>query len=94
MDLNKQTFLQLVDRIEELLDENIALKAYVKGLHRMNPNAPTPFQVIEGKRHSQGTPSLASELCAPLRAQVQQASDAGELAEALLKNFPASKQVN
>jgi len=71
--MDKELTDRLLDEMENLYIENLAMRSYIKALQRMNPNATAAESLIEAKRKSQDILAQAKELFGPLRAQIQAA---------------------
>ena len=83
--MDKNLANALMDELERLFTENLALRQFVNALHkiylarRVNepniPRSPTPLELIQSMQKMQGTPSLATEIFAPLRARINEDAD-------------------
>jgi hypothetical protein len=92
--MNKDLAIEIVDRLEELHLENLAILAYINGIHRLNPNAPTVSQLIEAELQSSGSVAEANRVFAPLRAAIQEDQRWESLQKAYLEIFPVDMDVN
>ena len=92
--MNKDLATEIVDRLEELHLENLAMLAYINGIHRLNPKAPTASQLIEAKLQSSGSVAEAKRVFAPLRAAIQEDQGWESLLKAYLEIFPVDMDVN
>jgi hypothetical protein len=88
--MNKDLATEIVDRLEELHLENLAMLAYIYGIHRLNPKAPTASQLIQAKLQSSGSVAVF----APLRAAIQEDQGWESLLRAYLEVFPVDMDVN
>lgn len=102
--MNKELALLMVDELERLFTENLALRQYVDKLYDIRETertkqptllpAPTAHQLIEGKRRTQETPSLASQMFGPLRAEIEEEADLSPVVSELLRLVQTRKDVN
>ena len=99
--MDKSLANQLLEMIEGLWIENLALGMYIKEFHRLHrrtdpqaPQPPTLQQLIEAKRRSPETLLLAKQIFAPLRQQVEGSQDFEQLLRSFVEKFPINKDVN
>jgi hypothetical protein len=75
VNMNKDLAIEIVDRLEELHLENLAMLAYINGIHRLNPKAPTASQLIEAELQNSGSVAEANTVFAPLRTAFKRIRD-------------------
>ena len=102
--MDKSFVNQLVDRLERLTIENLALRQYVNAVHRLVesqrkqqpsiPRTPPAHDLIEAKLRSPETLSLVREMYAPLRSRIEQGESLESVIQELLRIAPANKDVN
>ena len=102
--MNKELALLMVDELERLFTENLALRQYVDRLHDIRETerttrptllpAPTAHQLTEGKKRTEETPSLASQMFGPLRAEIEEETDLSPAVSELLRLVQTRKDVN
>jgi hypothetical protein len=92
--MNKDLATEIIDRLEELHLENLAMLAYINGIHRLNPKAPTASQLIEAKLQSSESVAAAKRVFAPLRAAIQEDQGWESLLKAYLEIFPVDMDEN
>jgi hypothetical protein len=92
--MNKDLAIEIVDRLEALHLENLAMLAYINGIHRLNPKAPTASQLIEAELQSSGRVAEANRVFVPLRTAIQEDQGWKSLLEAYLEIFSIDMDVN
>jgi hypothetical protein len=92
--MNKDLATEIVDRLEELHLENLAMLAYINGIHRLNQKAPTASQLIQAKLQSSESVAGAKRVFAPLRAAIQEDQGWESLLKAYLEIFPVDMDEN
>jgi hypothetical protein len=105
VEVNKTLALQMIDELERLITENSVLRQYVNRIHdnqeirrKADPTlspAPTARFLTQGRRGTETLPSLGHQMCAPLRAHIEQDADWERVVqELLLRLAPQEKKVN
>lgn len=94
----------MVDELERLLTENLALRRYVNTIREVqearrkkNPKlhpAATTRHLIEAMQKIQGTPSLATRVFAPLRTRINEDAELESVMRDFLRLVQPYKDVN
>lgn len=102
--MNKDLATKLADDVERLLVENITLRNFVNGLHRIAeerrkrephlPKAATPQDLIAASYKIGGIPSLAQEILRPVRAEIESAETLDQVIERIRLAIPKSQEEN